>query len=544
MSTASTTPPPTEVADSARLDGASRLRIFTVLAVIVLYTEIAPLQYIMVAAALQKVSVSFPTVGANLNWSIIILGLVGSAVSPVLGKLSDVAGKRRIFVLCGVFFIAGCLIDALTSSWALFLIGRGLQAFAVATMIIAFGLIRDLMPRKYVPVGLGVAAAGAGFSGVLGPVLGGFLVDHFGWRAMFWFLGGFVLVMTPIVLMLVPESPLRVRQRINPIGAVLLSAGTLLVLLYLDKGQDWGWGRPTALAWVIAGVVLLAVFFVVESRIATPLMDPKLLRNPRVSLVLLIGLLGGALLAVHGYAVSYMTQTPGAEQLKSTVAQGVIAQVKSSNGVTLPASAVKVTLDPGYSYGNGFGLLSYALHLGMWAGLIGMIAGPIGGLLARRVGARIPLIIGLVLLTVFGGVFALAVPHYSWSLFLVFSVPFGVGFGLFQAATPILLVEGVPAEQQGITTGMYGVTTGMAAAIGLAVTTALLNASPVVAHIDVMGHAAAQTIPQVFADRGYVASYWVLSGATLIALVVALFMRHGRTPATGGATADTAESTV
>ncbi|WP_330254605.1 hypothetical protein OG874_08705 [Nocardia sp. NBC_00565] len=85
--------------DTGRLDGASPARIFTVLTVIVLFTEVAPMQYTIVAAALQKIAPTFPSVGANINWAIIVFGLIGAAASPLIGKMSDVWGKKRMFLV-------------------------------------------------------------------------------------------------------------------------------------------------------------------------------------------------------------------------------------------------------------------------------------------------------------------------------------------------------------------------------------------------------------------------------------------------------------
>jgi len=350
---------------------------------------------------------------------------------------------------------------------------------------------------------------------------------------MFWFLAIFTGVMTLLVVVVVPESKLRVRDRIDLVGAVLLSGGVLLTLLYLDQGQSWGWGRATSVAWLIAGLVLLALFFVVELRVSRPIMDMRLLLNPKVSLVLVMTLFGVGMIAVPALALGYMTQTPGADAVHAQIVQGVVAQAHQMTGANLPPSVVRVVFDPGYSYGNGFTMLQYALHVGMWAGLISIIFGPIGGWIAHRFGARWPAIGAFVALTIAGLGFVLF--HYSWATYAGLYALGGVGFGLFYAAVANLIVDAVPQEQQGISSGMLGVTLNLGTAISLAVTTALLNNNPVKAHIDVLGHKAEQTIPQIFADRGYTQSFWVVLGTTLVALVLALAMRHGRTPASGGA---------
>lgn len=162
------------------LEGASKLRIGIVLAIVVLFTEIGPLQYTMVASALQKMAKSFPTVGGNINWAVIILGLIGAATTPLLGKASDIWGRKRLMLICGALFIIGSVICAVTDNWTVFLFGRGLSAFAIATQFIAYGLVRDLLPKRYVPICVGLLGAGVGFSGVIAPLMGGLLVDRYG----------------------------------------------------------------------------------------------------------------------------------------------------------------------------------------------------------------------------------------------------------------------------------------------------------------------------------------------------------------------------
>ncbi|MEU6565089.1 MFS transporter [Nocardia nova] len=527
-----TTPP--EPADlSGRLDGASKLRIFTVLAVIVLFTEVAPMQFVMVSAALRQIAPAFPDQGANINWAIIIFGVIGAAASPLIGKMSDIWGKKRMFLLCGVLFLIGCAICAITSDWILFLLGRGLQATAIATAIISYGLIRDLMPRKYVPIGLGVASTGLGVSAVAGPLIGGYIVDHHSWRAIFWFLFVFTLIMIPLVALIVPESRLRTPQRLDIAGSVLLAAGATLTLIYLDKGQDWGWAKPSTLAWLIVGLLLLVAFPIVETRVRQPIMDMKLLFHPRVSVVLFIGLLASFMIGYQGYAVGYMTQSPPASEVTAGVVQGTLAQIQAQTGQSLPAQAVQVVLDPGYSYGDNLTLLGFGVNVALAQAVLGMIAGLAAGFWIRRSGGRLPLIAALAVMVVTA--VAYAVTEHSWGVIAVISAVYGLAFGMYYASTPNLIVEGVPAEQQGISAGMLGVMHSMGAAVGIAVATAFLNANPVRAEVSVAGnHVATKEIPLLFADRGYELGFYFVAVSAAVALAGALWMKHGRTAATGG----------
>ncbi|MBC3841798.1 MFS transporter [Streptacidiphilus sp. 4-A2] len=274
------TPAPAET-HTARLEGASRLRIFAVILVVVLFAEIASLQYTMVASAARDISPSFPGVGADISWMVIIFGLVGGATTPLFGKMSDLWGKRLMMLIAGASFTVGTLICALTSSWAFFLVGRALEAVAITAPTVAYGLFRDILPRRYIPASIGVIATGLGMSALFAPLLGGWLLDHYSWRSLFWFMLIFVLVMLPLLVLVVPESPLRSDQRLDVAGALLLAVGVGLVLLYLSNGASWGWGRPTAWGWLVGGLLLLVAFVLVERRTSQPIMDLELLFSPR-----------------------------------------------------------------------------------------------------------------------------------------------------------------------------------------------------------------------------------------------------------------------
>src|SRR2546423_7366739 len=231
--------------DTGRMDGASRARIFTVIAVVVLFAEVAPLQYTMVSPAAQLIGRGFPGVGSNIEWMTIIFGLVGGAATPILGKLSDLYGKRNMLLAVGVSFLIGSLICATTSDWTLFLIGRAFQAVAIAAATIAYGLIRDLIPRRYVPLAIGLVSTGLGVSAVGGIMLSGALTDTAGWsyKALFWFLVVYTLITLPLLLLVCPETKFRVRQKLDPLGALLFGGGVGVALLFVSNGANVGWRK-------------------------------------------------------------------------------------------------------------------------------------------------------------------------------------------------------------------------------------------------------------------------------------------------------------
>ena len=521
---------------AARLEGASRLRIFAVIGVVVLFAEIAALQYTMVASAARDIAPTFPGVGANISWMVIIFGLVGGATTPIFGKMSDLWGKRRMMLISGASFAVGTLICALTSSWALFLVGRALEAVAISAPTVAYGLFRDILPRRYIPASIGVIATGLGMSALVAPLLGGWLLDNYSWRSLFWFLLIFVAVVVPLLVLVVPETPLRTNQRLDLGGAVLLAVGVGLVLLYLSNGATWGWGRPTAWGWLAGGVALLLAFVAVEKRSAQPIMDLKLLFSPQVSMVLVAALLGSMVIGIQGYSIPYMLQTPHKAQLTQMITAQVVA---ASHGQLTPALVpmVHINFNGLMAYGLGASLLGYGLHSAVFSGGTGMLAGGGAGEWARKVGPRYPLILAMGTFTLSCLLYAFF-SHSAWQ-YAVIAVVFGLGFGSFYAAAPNLIVEAVPARQQGISAGMLGVVNSLATSVGTAVLTAFLAANPAKFKVTIPGVPASltggyNTIPQVYTDNGYRDGLLFAAGAGVIGLVVAVLMRHGRRPATGG----------
>ncbi|WP_051939450.1 MFS transporter [Phaeacidiphilus oryzae] len=509
---------------------------YTVIAIVVLFAEIAALQYTMVASAVSRIAPSFPGTGAGISWMIIIFGLVGGATTPVLGKLSDLWGKRRVMLLSAVSFAVGTLICALTSSWGLFLLGRGLEAVAICAPNVAYGLFRDVLPRRHIPAAVGMVATGLGLSAVAAPLLGGWMLDHFSWRAIFWFLLAFVCVMIPLLVLVVPESRLRVRQRLDVAGAVLLSGGVALVLMYLSNGAEWGWSRPSALAWLIGGALALAVFVAWERRVAEPLIDLGLLFSPRLGLALLAALLGSVTIGVQGYAVPYMMQTPKRAELAHAVAQQLAA---ASGGKLTPARLPLVHIDFNAALGYGLGatLLGYGLASAIFSGGLGMIGGAGTGEWARWAGPRRPLLLAMASFTVAPLLYAFF-SHSTWQYVLCACV-FGVGYGAFYSSVPNLVVEAVPASRQGISSAMFGVVTALATSVGTAVLSAFLSAHPARFQVRLPGVPASASggwhpLPGVYADAGYRWGLLFGAAAGLLGLVVALLMRHGRAPATGG----------
>jgi MFS family permease len=520
----------TDGGGSGRLPESARGRRIAVITVATLITATAPLVYYLPALAAEPISHSYPGVGSQLTWMLTIIGLVGGATTPIVGKLADIHGKKRLLLACTSLLFAGSLICAVTSTWALFLAGRSLQAMSFGVTAIVASLLRDVLPRRQVTVAVGALTAGIGGSLLGAPFLVAALTDNWGWRSMFWFLAIYAAALIPAVWLAVPESDIRVKQRLDWLGSLTLVGGAAAVLVYISQGQEWGWAKATSLAYLVGGIILLYLFVLVEQRVTDPIIDLQMLRNPQVSMVLIIGFLVTIPLGIQGYALAYMAQTPHADVINAGVLQGMADQA----GAPVEALAGSVSFHGNLGYALGFSMTALAVHLIIWQSIPTMISGPIAGVVGQRRGLRLPFLACMIIVT--GTTALYAFFHGSWLVLLPITIVFGLAFGLYYGCDTNLIIEAVPAKQQGVAAGTLVLAEGIGTSLGTAILAPILAAHPYQATaLAEDGSATTFDIPQVYTDTGWTLGYLVSAAIGAVCIVLVYFMRAGRTPATGGA---------
>lgn len=488
-----------EALDAGRLERRSTAYCVFVLVILVLIGEIVTFEFTFVYPALAELAARYRT--PNIAWVLTIMSLVGASVTAAVGKLADMYGKKPVIMWMLVIFAVGSLLCATASSFGLLLVGRVLQGAAIPITAVSYGLVRDVMPRRLVPIGVGMLASGVGAAGVLGPLLGGVLIDWFGVGSIFWFLLGYAVVLGAALLTVVPESPVRTPQRLDLGGAVALFASVALILLGVSEGANWGWGSTRTLASLIVGLVLLAVFVQLERKVTEPLMRPGLLARRPVAMTLVVTTLGQFPLAAYAFLNPLMQQSPP---------------------------------HAGNEHGLGLSAFQLGVEVTIFQGGLAVVFGFVGGWAARRYGARLVALMGCAALTV--GILSLGfVQPELWQVQLVAAVA-GSGFGLYYAAIPNLLVEAVPAREQGIAGGMQGVVAGVSASAATAVLGAILAQ-----HVLLSDPATGMVI---YRTAGFRYACAAAAAVGLAALASAAVMRHGRVPVTGGAAPDVDSSPV
>ena len=439
------------------------------------------LQQTMVVPALPAFQRELQTTTAWATWVLTVFLLVASVATPLLGKLGDQYGKERLLLVSLTLFLAGCIGCAVAWSIGSLIAFRALAGAGAAVFPLSFAIIRDEFPREKVGVAIGLVSAVFGVGGGFGIVFSGLIVDHLSWRWLF-ILGSVPIALCiPLVHRFVPESPIKTRTRVDFVGATLLSLGLVALLVALTEGVSWGWTSARVIALFAAAAVVLAAWVLAELRVPEPMVDMHVFVHRPVLLTNVDALITGFAMFGTFVLIPNFVETP----------RDLPAAVHGLVHYGFGASATKA----------GLYLLPSSVTL--------LFAGPLAGLLGRRVGFKWPLAIGMFLAGASAASLAIWNEH-PWQVLAAMPL-LGVGVGFAFAAMATLITESVRATETGIATGMNTVMRTVGGVVGGQVGAGLLTSHLI--------HGS-----QVPAARGYEIAFAIAAIAALVGAVVAVFV--------------------
>jgi EmrB/QacA subfamily drug resistance transporter len=442
---------------------------------------------------------------ADRQWVVTAYSLAFGGLLLLGGRLSDLVGRRRMLIIGLVGFAAASALGGASTGFTMLVIGRGLQgAFgallapaALSTLTVTFA---DPVERGKA---FGVYGAIAGGGGAVGLLLGGFLTEYLSWRWCLYvnvILGAVAVVGAARLLPAYARDP---DVRIDWPGTILVVAGLVSLVYGLSEADTKGWGAPTTVALLVAGVVLLAAFVLVERRVQHPLLPLRIVLNRfRGGAYLAIGLSAIGVFGVFLFLTYYLQLTLAYSPVRSGLAflpmiAAIVAASTTSSGVLMP-----------------------------------------------RVGPRPLVPVGLLLaaggLSVLAAQLGLRTSYLDWILPALLLV--GAGLGLVFGCALNTATYGTGARDAGVASALVNTNQQVGGSIG----TALLNtlaASALTSYVLTHGHS-----PLALAGgavHSYVVAFWVsaaiLAGA---AVVCGLVLPSGTlTPAGGQAASPAAQPT-
>lgn len=259
----------------------SRKRLLLVVAGVLLGMLLSSLDQTVVGTAMPRIIAELNGLN-HYSWVFTAYMLASTVSIPIYGKLSDLYGRRIFFVGGMLLFLLGSALCGQARDMTQLVVFRGLQGLGAGAMMpIAIAIVGDIFPPAQRGKWQGLMMAVFGLSSIVGPWLGGWLTDHWGWRWVFYVnmpVGVLAVITAGIAL---PGQMRRVEHRIDVLGAITLVAGTVPLLLGFSwAGTEYPWGSWQVLTcFALAAVFLALSLFVIEPRAAEPIITPSLFRN-------------------------------------------------------------------------------------------------------------------------------------------------------------------------------------------------------------------------------------------------------------------------
>ncbi|WP_246257218.1 MFS transporter [Amycolatopsis anabasis] len=435
---------------------------------------VAVMQTLLVPV-LAKLPELLQTSSSNAAWVMTSTLVTGAVATPVLGRLGDMYGKRRMLLVAMALLVAGSVVCGLTSDLVTMVTGRALQGGAMGAIPLGISIMRDELPPERLGSAMGLMSSSLGIGGALALPAAAVVAEHTDWHTLFFGSAGLGVVSIALVLLVVPESAVRAPGRFDFPGAIGLSAGLVCLLLPISKGGDWGWGSGLTLGMLGAAVVIFLAWGALELRINEPLIDLRTTARRQVLLTNLASIM-------VGFSFFAMQLVP-AQLLQLPTATG---------------------------YGLGQSMVAAGLAVAP-VGLLMMLVSPLGARLTAARGPKASLMAGLGVLTVAYAA-GLGLLGAVWQVSVIAALV-GLGVGLAYAAMPALIIAAVPASETGAANGLNT----LMRSIGTSSSSAVVGM--VLAHMSIRFGTA--EVPTMAGFR----TALVLSGAAgIVGLLIAVFI--------------------
>ncbi len=432
----------------------------------------------LIVPVLPEIREHYATSPSTVTWVLTAYLLSAAVCTPMVGRIGDAYGKRRMLTIALVALSIGSLMGALAPSIGWLIAARVVQGVGGGVLPLAFGIARDEL-REHTTAALSALSSLLAVGYGLGIVVAGPILELLGYRWLYW-VPMVVTLMTAWATVLVPESRERTAERLPVVPAALLTVWLVALLVAISRGPEWGWTSPPTLGGLALAVVGCLLWVRSEGRAAAPLIDMTMMRVRGVWTANVIGgAVGFSMFASFGFLPQLLQTRP------EVAGYGFGASVMDAGLLILPSQVC--------------------------AFAVGFAAAPF----VRRAGRQATLSIGSAGTCV--SMLALGLWHdETWQVLAATAVQ-GAGSGLVFATIATVLVAAVPPRQTAVASAVNANVRSVFGAIG-----ATLMGVVVGARIGSAG------LP---VESGYTWGYVLLAAVMVVAVVAAWFVPRSQDPA-------------
>lgn len=365
----------------------------------------------LVNVALPTLSRELGASNTQLQWVVDAYNLVFAALLLTSGSLSDRLGRKGVLMAGLLVFGVASFAGGHAGSTAELVAARAVMGLGAAmTFPATLALLTGAFTRrKERALSIGLWGATAGIAIALGPIVGGFLLEHFSWSSIFYVLGPVSAVVVVLVALCVPGAQNPVPRRLDSAGLVLSSGFMGLLVYTIIEAPNRGWASPASLAGFAGALILLIAFLAAERRAPEPMLDVRLFKDLRFSA------------AGASVTIAYFTLL------------GFIFLITQY-----------------FQFVRGYSPLSAGVHL-LPVAVSVAIGSTLGTRLAVRAGTKVVVTVGLALQSLFYFWFASDVsPTLGYGVVTVQMVVYGLGMGLTSAPATESIMGAVAADQAGV----------------------------------------------------------------------------------------------
>ncbi len=459
----------------------SERRRWLVLAVTVAAQFIVILDVAVVYVALPAIKHDLHFSQESLQWVVTAYAILFGGTLLLGGRLADLLGRRRMFVIGVALFTLSSLASGLAWSEGSLIVSRALQGLGGALLVpaalsIVVTTFREGHERN---VALGVWGAASGIGGAVGVLLGGVLTSYLSWSWIFFVnlpVGALVLALTPLLLSGSRASA--TRRHFDLAGATAITAGLMVLVYAIARAGRHGWSDGVTLGLLATSAVLIAAFVGIESRSPAPLLPLRIFRLRTLSAANAITLANGATVTAMFFLLTLYLQ----QVLRySAVETGVGFVAIGATMVAVSNAAQGLTTRFGPRRVLGVGMLLTAVSATVYAQM------PVGG-------------------------------HYFWDVFPGLLLG-GVGLALSFIPLTIAGMTGVQPADTGVASGLLNTSRQIGGAIGLAAITTIASA---VTSSYARSHAVLAVGGPALV-HGFQVGFYVLAGLSLAGAVLSVF---------------------